>query len=161
MEPLWAPWRSEFILREKKEEGCFFCRYLLAGPGHDRENLVVERGEQVFVVMNRFPYNNGHLLIAPHRHTADLGSLDDHAAVEMWRTAERWVARIRRAMKAEGVNLGLNLGRAAGAGVEDHLHLHVVPRWVGDTNFMPVCSDAKVISQSLAACYEALRAAMP
>lgn len=160
MDPLWAPWRSEFILRGKKEDGCFFCRYLLAGPAHDRDNLVVERGEQVFAVLNRYPYNNGHLMVAPHKHTADLAALGDGAALEMWRTAERWVERMRRAMRAEGFNLGFNLGRAAGAGVEDHLHLHVVPRWNGDTNFMPVLSDTKVISQSLAACWETLRASI-
>ncbi|MBI4614568.1 MAG: HIT domain-containing protein [Planctomycetes bacterium] len=155
MDPLWAPWRMEFILKGR-EKDCFLCRYLAEDPARDRENLVLWRGENVFVVLNRYPYSNGHLMVVPNRHTADLAELDGRTAAEMWDALGRMVRLLTAVLRTEGTNVGLNLGRAAGAGVDDHLHLHVVPRWVGDTNFMPVLSGTKVISQSLSACYDAL-----
>jgi ATP adenylyltransferase len=158
MEQLWAPWRMEFIRRPKKDEGCFFCEALRADPSRDRENLLLERGKLAFVMMNRFPYNNGHLMISPVRHGCHFDALDADELCEMMTLAQKWRRIIARSMRAEGFNIGLNLGGAAGCGVADHVHLHLVPRWEGDTNFMPVIGDVHVIPQALAELYDQLRA---
>ena len=152
---LWAPWRLSYIVTTKdhKPEGCFLCRYA-AEPRADRENLVVARGKRTLTVLNRFPYNNGHLLVAPLAHKASLEDLDDDELLEAMQTLQRMTGMIRRRISAEGFNLGLNIGRAAGAGLPGHLHWHLVPRWNGDTNFMPVLSNVNVIPQSLEALYE-------
>lgn len=147
MEIMWAPWRMEYI-RAPAEERCFLCRALAEG-GDDRANLVVERSALAGVVMNRYPYNNGHLLIAPARHVAEIGDLGPEERSAILDLLARSVAVLRRLLSADGFNIGLNLGRVAGAGLESHLHWHVVPRWNGDSNFMPVIADAKVIPQAL------------
>lgn len=155
---LWAPWRLSYIVTTKdqpKPEGCFLCRYA-AGKHSDPENLVVARGPRTLTVLNRFPYNNGHLLIAPIAHKANLCDLDDGELLECQHALQRMIAAISRLMGAEGFNVGLNLGKTAGAGLPGHLHWHLVPRWNGDTNFMPVLANINVIPQSLAALHELL-----
>jgi ATP adenylyltransferase len=154
---LWAPWRLSYIVTTKdqpKPEGCFLCRY--AAEDRDRENLVVARGRRTLTVLNRFPYNNGHLLIAPIAHKANLSDLDDEELLECQHALKRLIEAIGRLMGAEGFNVGLNLGKTAGAGLPGHLHWHLVPRWNGDTNFMPVLANVNVIPQSLAALHELL-----
>ena len=147
---LWAPWRIKYIL-QPKDEGCFLCKAFK--EENDAENLVVYRGEKAFVVMNKYPYNNGHLLIAPYRHVPDIVDLHDDEMLEIMALTRLMVKTLRNVLKPDGFNIGLNLGRASGAGLEDHIHFHVVPRWIGDTNFMPVISETKVIPESLADTY--------
>ena len=157
--PLWAPWRLEYIQQADEQEGCFFC-HAWAGAD-DPEALVVYRGTAVFVLLNRFPYSSGHLLVAPVRHVGEFGELTDEEALEIHRVAERGIAALAEAYAPQGYNLGWNLGRIAGAGVLDHVHLHVVPRWAGDTNFMPVLADVKVMPEHLAATREKLASVWP
>lgn len=127
--------------------GCVFCDK--AASTDDVANLIVHRGQKCFVLLNLFPYNNGHLMVVPYLHTADLADLDGEASLELLTLAKQSQAAIDKAMHPEGYNLGMNLGKAAGAGIADHLHLHIVPRWNGDTNFMPVLTDIKVLPDSL------------
>ena len=156
-EQLWAPWRLSYIVTTKdhQPDGCFFCQYA-ARPEADRENLVVSRGKKTLTVLNRYPYNNGHLLIAPLAHKANLEDLDDDELVEQMHVLQTMTGLIRRTMSADGFNIGVNLGKVAGAGIPGHLHWHLVPRWTGDTNFMPVLANLNVIPQSLTALYELL-----
>jgi ATP adenylyltransferase len=156
MERLWAPWRMEFILQEK-DGGCFLCDAVAAGPEADRELLVLERGTSAFVIMNRYPYNNGHLLVSPKRHGGEFGEMTAGESAEVMALAQKWQRIICESMSADGFNMGMNLGHCAGAGVADHLHLHIVPRWNGDTNFMPVLADAHVVPQALAELYDKLQ----
>jgi ATP adenylyltransferase len=144
---LWAPWRLEYIKQADEEDGCFFCR---AAEGPDDEGLVVHRGERAFVLLNKFPYSSGHLLVAPFRHIGDYGDLEDDEALEIHRLAAEGLGALAVVYEPQGYNLGWNLGRIAGAGVLDHVHEHVVPRWAGDTNFMPVLADVKVLPEHLA-----------
>jgi ATP adenylyltransferase len=144
---LWAPWRLEYVGSADEQEGCIFCRAL---AGDDEEGLVVHRGRSAFVVLNRFPYATGHLMVAPIRHTGELADLEDDELVEMHRLATSGLGALAETYGPQGYNLGWNLGRIAGAGVLDHVHLHVVPRWAGDTNFMPVLADVKVLPEHLA-----------
>jgi ATP adenylyltransferase len=157
MERLWAPWRMEFIAGEKPD-GCFLCEAAEADGESDAELLVLERGKHAFVIMNRYPYNNGHLLVAPIRHGGEFCEMTSDESAEVMALAQRWQRIIREVMRAEGFNMGMNLGKCAGAGVADHLHLHIVPRWNGDTNFMPVVADAHVVPQALRELYDNLRA---
>lgn len=150
---LWAPWRIQYI-RGPKGPGCVFCQALQ--NGRDRENLIVHRGRHVFVILNRYPYNGGHLMVSPLRHVANPEELDAEESAELWSTFTRCKAALDAEFSPQGYNVGLNMGKAAGAGIADHLHLHVVPRWVGDTNFMPVLGGVGVISQHLLEVYDAL-----
>ncbi len=150
---LWAPWRSTFIM-QRKARHCFFCKAKRSTD--DRRHHVVARGRNVFALLNRYPYNNGHLLIAPYRHVGALSSLTKAEWTNMFHLSQRLLAKLQRRLRAQGFNVGLNLGRAAGAGVPGHLHLHIVPRWNGDTNFMPVLAHTKVVSQSLDELYALL-----
>ncbi|HSV92518.1 MAG TPA: HIT domain-containing protein [Desulfobacterales bacterium] len=143
MQTMWAPWRIDYILG-KKEPGCAFCKAL--DPGGE---LTLYRGPQTLVVMNKFPYTNGHLLVAPVRHVATLGELDRDEMGALLATVERSIAVLRAGIRPEGFNVGLNLGKVAGAGIEEHLHFHVVPRWSGDTNALAVFADVRVIPQHL------------
>jgi ATP adenylyltransferase len=147
VEKLWAPWRLEYIQRADEQDGCFLCA--AAEGGDDEELLVVHRGERAFAILNRFPYAAGHVMVAPVRHGVEFEQLDDPEALEVHRLAGAAMEALRAAMRPDGFNLGWNVGRVAGAGVTDHVHLHVVPRWAGDTNFMPVLADVKVIPQYL------------
>ncbi|HEY5059158.1 MAG TPA: HIT domain-containing protein [Gaiellaceae bacterium] len=146
MERLWAPWRLEYVQHADEQEGCVFCR---AAAGDDDEQLVVHRGECAFVLLNKYPYASGHLLVAPYRHGANFAELDEAEVSEIHRLAAAGMAALTAAYRPEGFNLGWNVGRVAGAGIVDHGHLHVVPRWSGDTNFMAVLGDVKVIPQHL------------
>jgi ATP adenylyltransferase len=157
-ERLWAPWRLEYIQQANEQEGCVFC---LAASGEDEETLVVHRGKHAFVLLNKFPYSSGHLMVAPVRHVGEFGGLADEEVLEIHRLAERGMAALAETYAAQGYNLGWNLGRIAGAGVLDHVHLHVVPRWAGDTNFMPVLADVKVLPEHLQATRSKLAAAWP
>ncbi|MBS1562438.1 MAG: HIT domain-containing protein [Bacteroidetes bacterium] len=150
MDQLWSPWRSEYIgtADERNEQGCFLCRCAEATE-ISLASLVVARFEHCFVVMNRFPYNAGHLLVAPNVHHADLATLDPAIAASMMSVLQTAVRVTQHVLAPHGINVGANLGRHAGAGVPDHLHLHTVPRWNGDTNFMPVLADVKVVSEDL------------
>jgi ATP adenylyltransferase len=138
--PLWAPWRIEYITGPKSDQ-CIFCE---PDPAH-----LVERGERCFTILNAYPYAPGHVMVAPARHVADLDGLDESELLELMQRAQRVIAAQRRTLNPDGFNVGLNLGRVAGAGIADHLHLHVVPRWEGDNNFMPVLGDTPVIPQAL------------
>jgi ATP adenylyltransferase len=146
VERLWAPWRLEYLEGADEQEGCFFCR---ARDGGDDGGLVVQRGERAFVVLNRYPYASGHLMVAPNRHEGEFGDLDAEEAAEVHRLAASGIGALAKTMQPQGFNLGWNLGPIAGAGIADHLHLHVVPRWAGDTNFMPVLADVKVLPEAL------------
>ena len=155
---LWAPWRLEYIQSADEAPGCIFC---LARDGDDAERLVVRRGEHVFALLNKFPYASGHLMVAPYRHVAEPGGLDDDEALEVHRLAAAAMEALRAIFSPEGFNLGWNVGRVAGAGIVDHAHLHVVPRWNGDTNFMPVLADVKVLPEHLDETRRKLAAAWP
>jgi ATP adenylyltransferase len=155
MDLLWAPWRLAYVATAKvpaPEDPCFICHGL--AEREDRRNLIVLREPRSVVVLNRFPYNNGHLLIAPLAHKSHLADLDSGQLLETQETLRRMVALLDGLMHPDGYNIGLNLGQAAGAGLPGHLHWHVVPRWHGDTNFMPIIADVKVIVQSLDALYD-------
>jgi ATP adenylyltransferase len=145
-ERLWAPWRLEYVQGADDSSGCVFCTAL---AGDDEVRLVVHRGRQAFVLLNRFPYASGHLMVAPSRHVGDLGALSDDEALEIHRLATSGLRALADVYVPDGYNLGWNLGRPAGAGVVDHVHLHVVPRWAGDTNFMPVLADVRVLPEHL------------
>ena len=155
MENLWAPWRMKFIedLRNKGA-GCVFCE--LKNGGNDRENLVLCRCRHSFVVMNRFPYNNGHLLIVPYDHEGKLSSLSRDQHAELMYINAHAIEILMDELNAEGVNCGINIGRAAGAGITDHVHLHLVPRWNGDTNFLPIMSDVRSMPEYLDDTYQRL-----
>jgi ATP adenylyltransferase len=155
---LWAPWRLEYIQGADEEQGCVFCR---ARDGEDEAGLVVHRGKRAFVVLNKYPYAPGHLMVAPNRHESEFGELDADEALELHRLGAAGLAALAETMNPQGFNLGWNLGRIAGAGVVDHVHLHVVPRWAGDTNFMPVLADVKVLPEALEATRRKLAQAWP
>jgi ATP adenylyltransferase len=144
--PLWAPWRLEYIEQADEQEGCVFCR---AAEGDDEVGLVVHRGREAFVLLNKFPYASGHLMVASYGHVGDFSELGDGEALEIHRLAGQGIGVLAQVYGPQGFNLGWNLGRTAGAGITDHVHLHVVPRWLGDTNFMPVLADVKVLPEHL------------
>ncbi len=155
MQILWAPWRMEYIHSAKQTEGCIFC------PGADREDhasrLILHAGLQSMVMMNRFPYINGHLLVAPIRHVPGLDRLSGKESMDLILMVRESVEILKQVMKAEGFNVGLNLGRVAGAGVAEHLHFHIVPRWNGDTNYMTVLGEVRVIPEHIEETYRSLR----
>jgi ATP adenylyltransferase len=155
---LWAPWRLEYIESADEQEGCVFCR---ARDGDDEQGLVIHRGTRAFVVLNKYPYASGHLMVAPNRHEGEFGELEAEEALEIHRLAAAGMAALAETMRPQGFNAGWNLGRIAGAGVVDHAHLHVVPRWAGDTNFMPVLGDVKVLPEALEATRVKLAEAWP
>jgi len=154
MERLWAPWRLEYITAEKAE-GCIFC--VFPARQQDRDDRILCRGKHAFVIMNAFPYSNGHLLIAPYRHTPDLAELTDEESLEVMQLVQRCIRALGEALRPDGINIGVNQGTAAGAGIAEHVHVHIVPRWNGDTNFMPVFADVKVIPEALEATYDKLK----
>ncbi len=161
-EKLWAPWRLAYVAstdpKPTPKSACFLCDY--RDSSADRENLVLLRSSHAFVVLNRFPYNNGHLLVAPLAHKGDLRDLTSEESADCQRLLERMISVQEAVMKPDGFNVGLNLGRVAGAGLPGHMHWHIVPRWNGDANFMPVVADTKVIPQSLDALFELLSGAL-
>ena len=147
MKQLWAPWRLEYIKSADEELGCVFC---LAAEGDDEERLVVHRERHAIALLNKYPYSSGHFMVAPIRHVGEYGDLTDEEALELHRLASAGMAALAQLDAPQGYNVGWNLGRSAGAGVVDHVHMHVVPRWGGDTNFMPVLADVKVLPEHLA-----------
>ena len=157
---LWAPWRLSYVKTtddpKPSGSGCFLCDYRDSNPSLDAEHLLVLRSELSLVVLNRFPYNNGHLLIAPREHKADLRDLNDDELLETNHLLQKMLGLLEKTISPDGFNVGLNLGRVAGAGLPGHLHWHIVPRWNGDTNFMPILSEAKVIPQALDALLDLL-----
>ena len=155
--PLWAPWRMEFI-QAGKPTGCIFCTFPAEeGEEADRRNLIVHRAPRSFTILNRFPYNNGHVMVVPHAHVSRLEDLAAEDFDDLQAELRNAVGVVRAAYRPEGMNVGMNLGKVAGAGIEDHLHWHVVPRWGGDTNFMPVLSDTKVMVEHLASSWTRIR----
>lgn len=142
----------------KKNEECVFCQKLAQGPQNDRENYVLFRGQHAFVVLNLYPYNNGHLLVLPYEHADSLEELPVEVQAEMMHLVSHFIKLIRQAMNPNGFNIGINIGKAAGAGIDDHVHIHVVPRWHGDTNFMPVVAEMRVIPEWLDETYAKLKA---
>jgi ATP adenylyltransferase len=156
--PLWAPWRLEYITQADELEGCVFC-IEAGGDLTDGESLVVHRSESAIALLNKYPYSSGHLMAAPVRHVGSFGELTDEEALEIHGLARAGMDAINRTYGPDGFNLGWNLGRVAGAGIADHVHLHVVPRWSGDTNFMPVLADVKVIPEHLLETRDRLREA--
>jgi len=159
VERLWAPWRMQYIANGPQNGPRDFISAYDA-QSNDRENLVVLRTEFTIVILNRFPYNNGHLLVAPRRAVAELSELSESEILDSQRVLSRCIEILRQQMKPDGFNVGLNLGKAGGAGLPEHLHWHIVPRWVGDVNFMTVCSNARVIVQSLDELWLLLREAL-
>jgi ATP adenylyltransferase len=157
MDTLWAPWRMAYVGREP-EPGCLFCRVLVE-PARDEENLVLWRDPGALVMLNKFPYNSGHLMVAPPRHTGEFGELTADEIAGVMAALQSAVGLLQRVMNPAGFNLGANLGRPAGAGIPGHIHFHAVPRWDGDTSFMPVLSETKVINEHLQATAAKLREA--
>ena len=151
------PQKDGSLARSQSRTSCVFCD--AAAASDDIDNLIVHRGKSAFVLLNLFPYNTGHLLVVPYLHTAKLSDLDDDASLELWTLAKGAQAALESVMHPEGYNLGMNLGTVSGAGIADHLHLHIVPRWNGDTNFMPVLADIKVLPDALDNTCRKLRAA--
>jgi ATP adenylyltransferase len=158
--PLWAPWRLEYIVQADELPGCVFCAEG-AGELPEAESLLVHRGESAAAILNKYPYSSGHLMAAPLRHVGALGELSVEETLELHRLAVAGIEALTAIYAPDGFNLGWNLGRAAGAGIADHVHLHVVPRWSGDTNFMPVLADVKVLPEYLLETRDRLRAAWP
>jgi ATP adenylyltransferase len=159
VERIWAPWRLEYVkdASKDKESECIFCAAL--DGGDDDANLIVRRGERAFVILNKYPYTNGHLMVAPYEHVAELQALDDPTMAEIMSLAQRGMAALQESYAPHGYNVGFNQGRVAGAGVEHHIHMHVVPRWGGDTNFMPVLGDTRVMNQTLEDSYATVKGA--
>ncbi len=156
MERLWAPWRMEYIRNPNKE--CFLCSALKSK--NQEQVFIIEKFELGFTIMNRYPYNNGHLLIAPVRHIGQIELLNDEEIIAIQRLLSRAIMAMNQAFHPDGFNIGINQGRIAGAGLVDHLHYHLVPRWLGDTNFMPIISDTKIISEALDRTYKQIKIAL-
>jgi ATP adenylyltransferase len=154
MKEIWAPWRIEYI-RASRQNGCFLCKSLASR--RDRHNLVLHRGKTCIVIMNRYPYTGGHLMVAPRRHVDSLHAMTTAEVHEMMRLTRKAISALKRIAHPQGFNVGINIGAAAGAGLKDHIHLHIVPRWIGDTNFMPVLAHVKVVPQALLGLWDELR----
>ncbi|MCS7103229.1 MAG: HIT domain-containing protein [Candidatus Korarchaeum sp.] len=157
MRRLWAVWRMPYIklLASEGEKECIFCT--LPREGRDRDNLILYRSKLSFIILNKYPYNPGHLMVAPYRHVANLDELEDREVTDVMKLLRLSIRILKRAMSPEGFNIGMNIGKVAGAGFEGHIHIHVVPRWVGDANFMPILSNTKVISEALSNTYDELK----
>ncbi|MEG1823549.1 MAG: HIT domain-containing protein [Cloacibacillus sp.] len=160
MDKIFAPWRMQYILsnsddKEPRSQECIFCKF--PKLDEDEKRLIVERGKYCFVILNAYPYNPGHLMVVPYRHTADITGLTAEELAEMTALVQKSVKALTELMQPHGFNIGMNLGKVAGAGIDQHLHMHVVPRWNGDTNFMPVIGSVRVVSESLASAYGRLK----
>ncbi len=157
MKRIWSPWRIDYI-RSPKPEGCVFCD--APRDDDDAERLILFRGQYCYIMMNRYPYNNGHLMVIPYAHVSMPNELESAAQIEMWQEVNMCLEALSERMEPDGFNVGMNLGASAGAGIVDHIHMHIVPRWIGDTNFMPVIGETNVIVEGLEDCYEQLRPAL-
>src|SRR5690348_7054117 len=151
---IWAPWRLRYVSKANQQTECVFCAK--PGEGDDRKALIVHRGERCYVILNLYPYTSGHLMVAPFEHVGRMQDIDPETTAEMMDLAQQAIRKMDQVYSPEGFNLGVNQGRVAGAGVEGHIHLHVVPRWAGDNNYMPVVADTRVMPQSLEETYDAL-----
>ena len=158
MDYLWTPWRYRYVADESKDERCIFCDALAAND--DQKFQIIFRGKKNFIILNRFPYTSGHVMVVPYAHVGELSSADSETAAEMMILAQRVQIALQKTYRPHGYNLGMNLGRAAGAGVTKHIHLHVLPRWTGDANFMTVVGETRVEPEDLATTYERLRKAL-
>lgn len=156
MDYLWSPWRFRYVSQASNSSGCLFCEKAAADISHDREQLVLYRAQFNFVLLNLFPYTTGHTMIAPYAHAANLDEIEAKVLAEMMELAQMVQSALKASYKPEGYNLGINLGKCAGAGVADHLHLHVLPRWAGDSNFMTVVSETRVLPEDLLTTYDKL-----
>lgn len=156
MERLWTPWRMAYIKGDARAPGCIFCDLPALEASNDRDSLILARGERAYVIMNKFPYNSGHLMIAPYTHTNDFEVITPEEHNEIAVLTARCVAALKGLYGPEGFNIGLNLGRAGGAGIVDHLHTHIVPRWSGDTNYMTTVGGTKVLPETLEETYDKL-----
>ncbi len=154
MDHIWAPWRIGYVVSEKAES-CILCDKRDAAD--DEASYVLYRGRQSCVLLNTFPYNSGHLMVVPHRHVSNLTDLSTEEACELMQVAQACIAALEQGLHAQGINLGMNIGQSGGAGIDDHIHLHIVPRWSGDTNYMTVVANTRVVPQSLAESAEQLR----
>lgn len=154
MQQLWAPWRLQYILEGNPEEGCIFCTK--PSEEKDKENLILFRSKHAFTIMNLFPYNNGHLMIVPYQHAEDLDGLEEDVLTDLITLTKKSQHILKQVFFAQGFNIGINVGKAAGAGIDEHIHIHIVPRWAGDTNYMAVLADVKVIPQHIRAAYDLL-----
>ncbi|MCX8176178.1 MAG: HIT domain-containing protein [Candidatus Bathyarchaeota archaeon] len=154
MKYLWAPWRIKYILMKKPNE-CIFCK--IANEKKDKKNHVLLRGKWNYIVLNNYPYNNGHLMVVPFKHVKSLENLTDEELYEHFKIVRKSVRNLKKAFKPRGFNIGINIGKVAGAGVENHIHTHIVPRWSGDTNYMPVIANTKVIPETLNQTYNRLK----
>ena len=157
MKKLWAPWRFEYITAASADEKdeCIFCSK--PKESKDEKNLIVYRSEYSFILLNKYPYNNGHLMIVPYVHENDLNKLGDEILLDLHHNLQKAIIALKNIMHPHGLNIGINIGRTAGAGIDQHLHYHLVPRWNGDTNFMPIISDTKVLSESLTETWRKLK----
>lgn len=155
MDVFWAPWRMEYILSENKEPGCIFCTD--DNRENDENRLILHVRENTMVIMNKYPYSNGHLLVAPRRHVHGLDQLDDSESLDLLLMVRKSIDVLKREFRAEGFNVGLNLGKVAGAGVEEHMHFHIVPRWYGDINYMTVFAEVRVIPEHIKETYKKLK----
>jgi ATP adenylyltransferase len=160
MDYLWSPWRFRYVSEGVKSEGCVFCELYRQDTAKDREHLILHRGRFNFMLLNLFPYTTGHVMVAPYAHVANLGDLDSPTLTEMMELARKMEAALRASYNPEGYNLGLNLGKCAGAGVADHLHLHILPRWTGDSNFMTVTGETRILPESLLVTYDKLESSL-
>ena len=161
MKRLWAPWRMEYILDENKHQTCLFCdvsKEAKAGNNttRDRENLVLYRGKHCFIILNKYPYNSGHVMVIPYFHTPTFDGLSDDALFDLIKSVDKSVQILRKILKPDGFNMGLNFGKVAGAGMESHMHIHVVPRWNGDTDSMPIIAETRVMPEHLKKTYDKL-----
>jgi len=157
MKRLWAPWRMEYILDENKHKSCLFCDMLGEGRTKDKKNLILYRGKHCFVLLNRYPYNSGHLMVLPYIHTPAFDGLSDKVLLDFIKTVDKSVSILKKVLRPDGFNMGLNFGKVAGAGLEQHMHLHVVPRWTGDTDSMPIISETRVMPEHLRKTYSKLK----
>ena len=155
MKVLWAPWRLRYIEQARIPQECIFCQK--AKEKRDFENFILQRGKTCFTIMNLFPYANGHLMVAPYKHTPKFEDLTDIESLELLKTVSQSMRILKRGLRPEGFNIGLNLGKVAGAGVEDHIHFHIVPRWLGDSNFMPVLGEVKIIPEHIETTFRKLK----
>ena len=153
MDKLWAPWRITYVSNTRLK-GCIFCKAFKEKK--DKKNFVVLRSDHSFAILNTFPYNNGHVMVVSKRHVSSIENLNDNEILDLNRVVTKMIRSLKIALNPAGFNVGMNLGKVAGAGIDKHLHIHIVPRWLGDTNFMPVLSDTKIISQSLSELYKKL-----
>jgi ATP adenylyltransferase len=157
MKRIWAPWRMEYILDEKKHGSCLFCDVSEEKKTNDKKNLILSREKHCFVIMNKYPYNNGHIMVVPYFHTPTFDGLSDRKLLDFIKTIDSAVSCLKKALTPDGFNMGLNFGKVAGAGMEQHMHFHIVPRWTGDTDSMPIISEIRVMPEHIQKTYTTLR----